>query len=44
MMADGSVEDLPADPEVSARASYLVRSMLSPAPPPPATPDAPDHR
>lgn len=41
MMADGSIEDLPADPEIAARASYLVRSMLSPAPPPPDTPDTP---
>ncbi|HWC14952.1 MAG TPA: hypothetical protein VG929_10215 [Actinomycetota bacterium] len=40
-MSDGSVEDLPADPEITARASYLVRSMLSPAPPPPDGPDTP---
>jgi hypothetical protein len=37
MMADGTVESLPADPELEARAAYLVRSMLSPPPPPPPT-------
>lgn len=35
MMEDGTVEGLPTDPEVEARAAYLVRSMLPPAPPPP---------
>lgn len=36
MMEDGTVEGLPADPEMERRAAYLVRSMLPPAPPPPA--------
>ena len=36
MMEDGTVEGLPADPEVEARAAYLARSMLPPAPPPPS--------
>lgn len=35
VMADGTVQSLPADPELEARAAYLVRSMLSPPPPPP---------
>ena len=35
MMADGSVQDLPEDPETARKAAYYVRSMLSPPPPPP---------
>ena len=35
MMADGTIEELPADPALEERAAYLIRSMLSPAPPPP---------
>ena len=35
VMADGTVQSLPADPELEARAAYLVKSMLSPPPPPP---------
>ena len=35
MMADGTVQEMPADPEMEARAEYLIRSMLPPAPPPP---------
>ena len=35
MMVDGTVQELPADPDLEERAAYLVRSMLSPAPPPP---------
>jgi hypothetical protein len=35
MMADGTVEELPQDPDLAARANYLARSMLSPPPPPP---------
>ncbi len=35
MLADGSESSLPADPELSARAAYLVKSMLPPRPPAP---------
>jgi hypothetical protein len=35
MLADGSIQDLPGDPELTARAEYLIKSMLPPAPPPP---------
>lgn len=35
MMTDGTLQDLPADPELAARATYLINSMLPPAPPPP---------
>ena len=35
MMTDGSVEDLPEDPETARKAAHYVRSMLSPPPPPP---------
>lgn len=35
MMADGSIQDLPEDPETARKAAYYVRSMLSPPPPPP---------
>ena len=35
VMADGTVAELPVDPELEERAAYLVRSMLPPAPPPP---------
>lgn len=35
MMEDGTMQDLPADPEIEARAEYLIKSMLPPAPPPP---------
>jgi hypothetical protein len=34
MLQDGTVEELP-DPEMKARAEYLIQSMLPPAPPPP---------
>jgi hypothetical protein len=34
MLQDGSVEEL-GDPEMKARAEYLIKSMLPPAPPPP---------
>jgi hypothetical protein len=34
-LADGSMQDLPPDPELAARAEYLIKSMLPPAPPPP---------
>lgn len=37
MMADGTLQDLPYDPEVEARAEYLIKSMLPPPPPPPAS-------
>ena len=36
MMADGTIEELPADPDLEERAAYLIRSMLPPAPPPPS--------
>jgi hypothetical protein len=35
MMADGTIQELPLDPESESRAAYFVRSMLPPAPPPP---------
>ena len=35
MMTDGTLEELPGDPEMEARATYLINSMLPPAPPPP---------
>lgn len=35
IMADGSETGLPADPELTARAEYLVKSMLPPRPPAP---------
>jgi hypothetical protein len=37
MMTDGTLQDLPYDPEVAARAEYLIKSMLPPPPPPPAS-------
>ena len=38
MMSDGTMQDLPDDPELAARAQYLIKSMLPPAPPPPPIP------
>lgn len=35
-MADGTITELPVDEDLEARAAYLIRSMLPPAPPPPA--------
>ena len=35
MLSDGTLQELPADPEMAARAEYLIKSMLPPAPPPP---------
>ena len=34
MLADGTVQDL-EDAEMEARAEYLIKAMLPPAPPPP---------
>ena len=34
-MEDGTMQDLPTDPEIEARAEYLIKAMLPPAPPPP---------
>ena len=38
ILADGSESQLPADPELAARAEYLVKSMLPPRPPEPPRP------
>jgi hypothetical protein len=35
MLSDGTMQEMPADPELAARAEYLIKSMLPPAPPPP---------
>lgn len=35
ILADGSESALPTDPELTARADYLVKSMLPPRPPAP---------
>lgn len=35
ILADGSESSLSADPDISARAAYLVKSMLPPRPPAP---------
>ena len=40
ILADGSESALPEDPELAARAEYLMRSMLPPRPPAPG-PDNP---
>ncbi len=37
ILADGSESALPADPDLAARADYLVKSMLPPRPPAPET-------
>ena len=35
ILEDGSESALPADPDLAARADYLVKSMLPPRPPAP---------